>query len=617
MRAVVYRERVRWLAAAIVTVALVVAAACRSSPPGARLGEHDVTMTSGRPTTATVHTPIATIPALTGAAVVPVAADATAQVESRPSQAAPTAPPGLPPTGAAWWDGRVFYEVFVRSFRDSGSDGIGDLQGLISRLDYLNDGDPNTTDDLGVTGLWLMPIMQSPSYHGYDTTDYLTVEQDYGTNAEFRQLIHEAHQRGMKVVIDFMLNHTSSEHPWFLDAASGPASTKRDWYVWSEEDDGGRTAWGSPVWHPLGEYHYLGLFWEGMPDLNYRNPAVSARIEEIARFWLEDMGADGFRLDAVRHLIEDGRVYQSTPETHRWLAGFDDAIDRINPEALTIGEIWDTTEEVAPYVQGDEVDLAFEFDLATALLQSARQGKPLITSGELSRLVEAYPGGQMAPFLTNHDQPRVMTQLGGDSAKASIAATALLAMPGVPFIYYGEEIGMRGDKPDEYIRTPMQWEGGTGAGFSSGTPWIRPNKDAAKVNVAAQSGGAGSLLNHYRRLIRTRADSPALSRGGLAPVESDCPTVLAFLRTPPAGSAGNPVLVALNFGARPADSCRFAIPQGVLGGGEYAVRELISGRSEDPRLVVQQDDTPVYSIAEALAPQRGMYWELSTGSDRS
>ncbi len=191
--------------------------------------------------------------------------------EGGPAAAEPVADP------VPWWNEQTFYEVFVRSFADSDGDGNGDLQGLIERLDYLNDGDPTTTGDLGVTALWLMPITQSPSYHGYDTTDYTGIEADYGTNEDFRTLIAAAHERGMKVVMDLMLNHTSSEHPWFVDATSSPDSAMRDWYLWSASDTGQQSPWGTSVWHPGGGGYYLGLFWQGMPDLNYRNDAVTRR----------------------------------------------------------------------------------------------------------------------------------------------------------------------------------------------------------------------------------------------------------------------------------------------------------------------------------------------------
>ncbi|MFN2167931.1 MAG: alpha-amylase family glycosyl hydrolase, partial [Anaerolineae bacterium] len=434
----------------------------------------------------------------------PTATPAADASTSGPIPATGTPTPSEEPITETWWNDTVFYEVFVRSFYDSDGDGIGDLNGLIEKLDYLNDGDPATAADLGVTGIWLMPVAQSPSYHGYDTVDYTTIEQDYGTNADFQRLVEEAHRRGIRVIVDLVLNHTSTEHPWFVEAASDPASERRDWYVWSEKDDGSLGNYGGPVWHPWGDSYYFGFFWEGMPDLNYRNPAVTEEMERVARFWLEEMGADGFRLDAVRHLIEEGQQYDGTPATHQWLAGFDDFLDSVDPEALTVGEVWDETAKVAPYVRNDEVDLAFEFNLAQAIIQSLNAGKPAGTSEDLAQLLAAYPSGQLATFLTNHDQDRLMNQLSLDEEKVRVASTLLLTLPGVPFVYYGEEIGMRGSKPDEYIRTPMLWSADANAGFTTGQPWIRVNPGFQKANVASQSADPGSLLSHYRRLIHLR-----------------------------------------------------------------------------------------------------------------
>jgi glycosidase len=526
---------------------------------------------------------------------------AAAAVATKPSAASAVAPED------AWWNDTVFYEVFVRSFQDSDGDGIGDLQGLIDRLDYLNDGDPATSDDLGVTGIWLMPVAQSPSYHGYDTTDYTTVEQDYGSNEDFKRLIDEAHRRGIKVLVDLVLNHTSSEHPWFVDSASGPDAEKRDWYIWRPRDDGSRAPWvgGGPVWHKRGDAYYFGLFWEGMPDLNYANPEVTAEMQNAARFWLEEMGADGFRLDAVRHLVEEGTTYSGTPSTHAWLAGFDDFVDTVDPEALTVGEVWDVTAETAAYVHGDEVDLTFQFDLASGILASVQQGKPMGASEELAALLAAYPAGQFATFLTNHDQPRVATALFKDPGGHKLAATALLTMPGVPFIYYGEEIGMTGNKPDELIRTPMQWSGEANAGFTSGTPWQPANRGFEQLNVAAQDADPASLLSHYRRLIHLRNDHPALLRGGFIPVESSCDSTVAFLRQAPAGDAdapdGQTVLVVLNF-ARKGEQrgCIFSYTGNALPAGTYQMTDLLGGAAAAPLTTTAsgfRDYAPLPSVA--------------------
>jgi hypothetical protein len=350
---------------------------------------------------------------------------------------APSQPPSLGSGGLPWWNDRIFYEVFVRSFKDSDGDGVGDLQGLISQLDYLNDGNPETGDDLGVTGLWLMPVAQSPSYHGYDVTDYKTIEADYGSNEDFKQLMAEAHQRGMVIIVDLVMNHTSSEHPWFLESQN-PGSEYRSWYIWDDSPIPFPSPWGSQVWHPLGDSYYYGLFWEGMPDLNYRNGDVTQAMRDVIQFWLRDMGVDGFRLDAVRHLIEDGAIQQNTPETHAWLQDFYRYVHTLSPQALTVGEVWDTSAAVAPYI-GDEVDFCFEFDLATAILEAAKRGEnnQLVTVQQ--RVLETYPRGQYASFLTNHDQNRVINHLLKNVDQAKIAATLLLTNPGVGFLTGGVE----------------------------------------------------------------------------------------------------------------------------------------------------------------------------------
>ncbi len=239
----------------------------------------------------------------------------------------------------------MFYEVFVRSFADSDGDGIGDLRGLTSRLDDLNDGDPATTDDLGVTGLWLMPVAESPSYHGYDVVDYRAIERDYGTAADFRALMAAAHERGIDVIVDLVLNHTSRDHPWFQDALT-PGSAHDDWYIWADERPGSAGPTGRRVWHAAGERFFYGYFWDGMPDLNLANPDVTAELDAIGRFWLDEMGVDGFRLDAARHLIEDGRQLENTPATFEWLAGFRERLKADHPDALVLGEVWDATLDV-------------------------------------------------------------------------------------------------------------------------------------------------------------------------------------------------------------------------------------------------------------------------------
>src|SRR5205085_5554719 len=251
------------------------------------------------------------------------------------------APPLVPATrepalSAEWWNGAVVYEVFVRSFSDSDGDGKGDLAGLIKKLDYLNDGDPSTSTDLGVDAIWLMPIFASPSYHGYDTTDYESINPAFGTSADFDAVIAAAHQRGIKVILDLVLNHTGSGHPWFVDSAASPASAHRNWYVWSATDPGWTPPWGGggDTWHFLNGSYYYGVFFSGMPDLNYRSQAVGDEMKRIAKVWL-DRGADGFRLDAARYLIENGSGggQEDQPETHAFWKEFSAYVRSVKPSA--------------------------------------------------------------------------------------------------------------------------------------------------------------------------------------------------------------------------------------------------------------------------------------------
>jgi len=516
-----------------------------------------------------------------------------------PSPAFSTPPPV---ERSNWWHDAVFYEIFVRSFYDSDGDGIGDLQGLIAKLDDLNDGDPSTGDDLGITAIWLMPIMQSPSYHGYDVIDYYTVERDYGTNEDFHALIDAAHARGIRVIIDLVLNHTSSSHPWFINASSGPDAPYRDWYVWSDENPGFSGPWGQQVWYRRGNAYYYALFWDQMPDLNYRNPAVTAEMHQVVRFWLEEMDVDGFRLDAVRHLIEDGAQQESTPATHAWLDGFHDYYTGIEPEAVTVGEVWADTVTVVPYVARDELDLAFEFSLAEAIIESVTVNTNTAFRSRLEQVIAAYDAGDYATFLTNHDQNRVMTAVGGNPDKARLAATILLTLPGTPFIYYGEEIGMTGQKPDELIRTPMQWSADANGGFTGGRPWQPLNADYETVNVAVQAADPHSLLNRYRALIHLRNNHPALRTGALIPLESTCRPVYAFLRQ----HQEENVLVLLNFSAQEQRGCAFSLPESALEEGPYAVEELLVGLSGLPDLAVDADGGfASYIPAAALTPREG------------
>lgn len=488
---------------------------------------------------------------------------------------------GLPQgsAGLPWWSDVVFYQIFVRSFYDSDGDGVGDFNGIIEKLDYLNDGDPKTTTDLGISGIWLMPINPSPSYHGYDVTDYYDVNHDYGTMEDFNRLLEEAHARGIYVIMDLVLNHTSVQHEWFQEARDHPDLPRHDWYIWADENPGYKGPWGQDVWYPTVAGYYYAVFWSGMPDLNYTNPEVTAEMHNVAAFWLQDVGVDGFRLDAARHLIEDGQQQENTAATYAWWADFRAMYAPITPNALTVGEIWTTNRTVVKYLQGDGLDMAFNFDLASQVLENVNSGYGRGLRDAIRSSDSLFPPGTNATFLTNHDQNRVMDQFAGDENKARLAASVLLTTPGTPFIYYGEEIGMTGSKPDEKIRTPLAWSGeDSKAGFTTGYPWESINRNYAQVNIATQSADPGSLLSHYRSLIQLRNQHVALRVGSYVPVDAGSSALLAFLRV----SEQEVVLVLINLRGEAVSDYNLALNQGPLS-GEYKAYHLL-GEGDLPAL---------------------------------
>lgn len=422
------------------------------------------------------------------------------------------------PPSRPWWRDAVFYELFVRSFYDSNGDGIGDFNGVTSKLDYLQ--------SLGVNAVWLMPINPSPSYHGYDVTDYYNVNPQYGTMEDFKRLLAEAHKRNIHVIIDMVLNHTSSQHPFFADALRGPTSKYYDWYIWSDTGQGN-------YWHPLmgnPPKYYFGIFSGAMPDLNYRNPAVTAQMENVIRFWLNDVGVDGFRMDAINRLIEEGDKTENTPSTHEWLKGFYQFYKSADPNAYTVGEVFNAGSSLAKTYTGDQLDQIFNFELAASTINSVNGGSNSAINSALTFALQDMPDGNYGTFLTNHDQNRVMSQLYGNVDKARLAAFLMLTAPGTPFIYYGEEIGMQGEKPDEMIRRPMQWDSTNNSGFTTGTPWEPPANDFQTVNVAAQTNDPNSLLSLYRRLISIRNQNSALRAGSLVLANTNNPNLYAALR---------------------------------------------------------------------------------------
>ncbi len=462
-----------------------------------------------------------------------------------------------------WWNDTVFYEIFVRSFRDSDGDGIGDFNGITEKLDYLQ--------GLGIRGLWLMPINPSPSYHGYDVTDYYGVNPDYGTMDDFKHLLEEAHKRDIRIIIDLVLNHTSSQHPWFESALTA-GSEYHDWYKWSETDPGTSGPWGQQTWYKAsnGQYYYA-IFWDQMPDLNYDNEAVQEEVKKITSFWLKDVGIDGFRLDAVRYLAEDQKLADAS-SNHAFLAEWGEYYRSVNPQAFTVGEAWTDNANAKEYTRTDkELDSAFNFDLSTAILKSLNEGNNTSVRFLLQTTTRDFPGQDNSNFLTNHDMPRLMNQLGENKeGKAKAAAGILLTAPGIPFIYYGEEIGMSGTKPDELIRTPMQWTGEKGAGFTEGISWEEINSDFTTISVAAQTGDSTSLLEHYRELIQLRKAHSALHNGKTYVAESKSNKLVAYLRA----DAEETLLVVINISGKPVTDYQLELGRGPLA-GSYTAASLL------------------------------------------
>ncbi|HEX9332115.1 MAG TPA: alpha-amylase family glycosyl hydrolase, partial [Anaerolineales bacterium] len=340
----------------------------------------------------------------------------------------PTLVPEPPAPAVPWWREAVFYEIFVRSFYDTNDDGIGDFNGVTSKLDYLQ--------HLGITAIWLMPIHPSPSYHGYDVLNYYAINLEYGTMNDFKHLLIEAHKRNLHIIIDLVLNHTSDQHPFFIDVLRGSQSKYHDWYIWSDTDQGNG-------WHPVSgdrPMYYFGLFCDCMPDLNYRNSDVTAQMENVVKYWLKDVGVDGFRLDAAKHLIEEGGQIENTNATHEWLKGFFQAYKADKPDTYTVGEVYGADASLAKTYTGNQLDEVFNFEVASGILNSVNGDSDTGINSALTFATQSLPDGDYATFLTNHDQNRVMSVLNGDLNKAKLAAALLLTAPGVPFIYYGEEI---------------------------------------------------------------------------------------------------------------------------------------------------------------------------------
>jgi glycosidase len=525
------------------------------------------------------------------------------------------------PERAGWWNDAVFYHMFVRSFKDSdvgplAGDGVGDIRGIIDQLDYLNDGDPTTDTDLGITGLWLLPIHPSPGYHGYEVADFYAVNPQYGTIEDFRELIRECDKRGIKVILDLVLNHISYTHPWFVEASRDPNSPKRDWFIWSDTVPTWKGPWNQSVWWPAGARpgdkppepgtgpdndpatedpsYYYSIFYLTMPDVNYRSKGASDAMLDVVKHWIEKEGVAGYRLDAIRHLVEDGPIQENTPETHEWLRLFHKTYKASNPEAFTIGEVWTDSATAATYV-GDQLDTCFEFDLSYAMMDAARDQNPARVRDAQRKVLAVYPPGQYGRFLTNHDQNRVMSTLGGNVGAARSAACMLLLGPGVPFIYYGEELGLEGEKPDPNLRTPMRWNTQSNAGFTQGSPWIAVGDDAKTRNVQIMRSDESSLFNLYRRLIHVRNAHPSLKHGVYQPLLASDAKTYAYLRVTndDAGSVREVAIVAINLGDQDAENVRVSAlaqaPEIALNNASWSGELVWAGQRNTPDAMASFD----------------------------
>ena len=494
-------------------------------------------------------------------------------------------------TQHAWWQTGIVYQIYPRSFQDSNGDGIGDLAGIVRRLDYLK--------SLNIDAIWLSPIYPSPMHDfGYDVADYTAIHPMFGSMADFDRLLTEAHQRGLKLLLDLVPNHTSDEHPWFIESRSSRDNPKRDWYIWRDPapDGGPPNNWlslfGGPAWtfdEKTGQY-YLHQFVTQQPELNYRNPEVFAAMQNVMRFWL-DKGIDGFRVDVIWLMLKDPQFRDEPPnldwdklpplaqapserlrhiytrnlsEVHDLIKEFRAVIDEYD-ERVMIGEIYEPFDQLVTYYgQGDECHLPFNFHLILAHPWTAPVVRGLIDAYEVLLPEHGWPNW----VLGNHDQHRIASRIG--RAQARLATMLLLTLRGTPTVYYGEEIGMENVPiPPEKVqdppavnqpelahivgrdpeRTPMQWDSSLNAGFTPAgvEPWLPLAADYADRNVAQQEADPTSMLSLFRALTTLRRAEPSLHLGAYTAVETGSDEVLAYLRSAPDQDY---FLVVLNFGTR-------------------------------------------------------------------
>jgi len=486
-----------------------------------------------------------------------------------------------------WWRDGVVYQIYPRSFADTNGDGIGDLNGIIQHLDYLA--------ELGIDAVWYSPFFPSPDVDfGYDVSNYTDIDPQYGKLADFDRLVDESHKRGIKVILDLVLNHTSTQHPWFVESRKGKDNPYSDWYIWRDAKPDGslpnnwEAIFGTAGWEfdPVRGQYYYHMFYPQQADLNWRNPEVRKACLDVFRFWL-DRGADGFRLDVfsnyfkhpdlpdnppaigLRAFDRQKHIYDSNqPEMIPFLREMRELLDSY-PDRYAVGETFlANPENVAQYTAPGLIHAAFDFEMLHCHWNPACYLKAILTT-ERAMDTESWP----VYTLNNHDTSRSASRFHADESdeRLKVAATLLMTIRGTPFIYYGEEIGMRNihiprreikdgvakkywpifDGRDKN-RSPMQWNGKFNSGFSTGKPWLPVHPNYVKRNVEVQKQDPRSLFNFYRKLIQVRRESTALRSGLFHPVTFDPRKVLAYLRQ----DQNQTALVILNFSHRPV---RFAV----------------------------------------------------------
>lgn len=527
----------------------------------------------------------------------------SAMAQAKPKAAGKTYIHGV--SDDPWWKHAVIYEIYPRSFQDANGDGVGDIRGIISRLDYLQ--------DLGIDAIWLTPMYPSPLVDfGYDVSDYTAIDPLYGTLDDFDLLVSEAKKRDIRVIMDLVANHTSDQHPWFQESRSSRNNPKRDWYIWRDGKGPGQPpnnweSWfGHSAWtfDPATSQYYYHYFYKEQPDLNWRNPEVRQAMYGVMRFWL-DRGVAGFRIDAVSRLFEDPRLRDDVivpgtnaygdpnirhkytdnlPEVHDVLREMRHLVDAYpgNPVLISEADEPNITELTKMYGKNDEIQLPMDFQIADVNRFSATSFRRLLTQIENNTA-----HGQPLYFFSNHDQPRQWDRYGDgvhNDQIAKLMATLLLTTPATPLMYYGEEIGMRttpptrkedvqdpigklgwpAEKGRDGERTPMQWDASKNAGFSGADrTWLPVPPSAADYNVQAESRNPNSILAFYKRLLALRRTEPALRNASYVFLDYGNPFVLSFLRKGP--HRGESVLVVLNMSAEPRQLALHLAPYGITG----------------------------------------------------